>query len=442
MQKEVSAKEQHPGKDPGNFPFILMAAITVGFVLFLFSHPTAWLYLLNLSYFGIPFLDSYALLAAGEAHMMGLNVFEPNPLDPFGRPHSYSRWWLLMGDLGLTRKHIYDVGIIVNGLFLTSALIVLRPRCWTDASVGALAICSSAVLFGVERANNDLLIFTLLSIVPMLLNWRMRFGIPAAWLALFLATGLKYFPVMGYLIFIKKLKDVRVLWWVIFTAFAATAAYIFYYLNDLYLVGNILLNRTPLPHAATIGSWMLFYRIGLSMEVSQLLVWPCLTAILVGSFMLTTKYKLTLPQIDSRRESFFLMGAGIMVFSFFVTINFDYRSVFLLFTLPYLLKLARSPEASISLRRAIWIVLLLIMALLWSEGVHNTYIINLKSLKIVDGVIDYGKFFIFKNSLSWVVITSLIFISFLMLKPEVIRLWPELIELFKIRRPGSKVSRG
>ena len=434
MQKEESIKEQHPGKDPGNLPFILMAALTVGFVLFLFSHPAAWLYLLNLSYFGIPFLDSYALLAASEAHMMGLNVFEPNPLDIFGRPHSYSRWWLLMGDLGLTREHIYVMGIIVNSLFLTSVLIVLRPRCWTDASVGVLAICSSAVLLGVERANNDLIIFALLSTVPILLNWRMRLGIPAAWLVLFLATGLKYFPAMGYIVFIKKLKDIQVLWWVIFSALAATSAYIFYYLSDINLVRNILVDMTPLSNAATIGSWLFFYRIGLSMEFSQWLVWPCLAAILVGGFILATKYKLTLPQIDSRRESFFLMGAGIMVFSFFVTISYDYRSVFLLFTLPYLLKLTRSPEASVSLRRAIWIVLLLVMALLWSEGVHNTYIINLKSLKIVDGVIDYSKFFIFKNSLVWVVITSLIFISFLMLKPEVIRLWPELLELLKIRR--------
>src|SRR4051812_23648789 len=49
-----------------------------------------------------PFLDLRALISAGEIQQQGLDPHVSNPLDPYGRVHGYSDWWLILGRLGVT----------------------------------------------------------------------------------------------------------------------------------------------------------------------------------------------------------------------------------------------------------------------------------------------------------------------------------------------------
>jgi hypothetical protein len=56
------------------------------------------------------FLDSHAVLYAGDAARLGLDPNAPKPDDAFLQVHHYSDWWFGLGKLGLTRKDNFLVG--------------------------------------------------------------------------------------------------------------------------------------------------------------------------------------------------------------------------------------------------------------------------------------------------------------------------------------------
>jgi hypothetical protein len=116
---------------------LLSAAGLLGFV----SLP--WLQRkLGIFDFGRWFLDSLAVLAANDAVMAGIDVEKSNPLDVFGRPHSYSNWWFVLGRLGLGR----DDNFIVGGVWVLAFLLVvwasLRPRNYREALWSTLLVLS------------------------------------------------------------------------------------------------------------------------------------------------------------------------------------------------------------------------------------------------------------------------------------------------------------
>jgi hypothetical protein len=84
------------------------------------------------------FLDLVAVLAAGQAHAAGLDVYvPPNPFDPFGRPHCYGPWWLVTGVLGLTVAEARWLGLLLALAFIASAAAVLAPRRVSAAALAA-----------------------------------------------------------------------------------------------------------------------------------------------------------------------------------------------------------------------------------------------------------------------------------------------------------------
>lgn len=160
------------------------------FALFGVDHRMGW------------FLDSYAILASNDAVAAGLNPWEVNPLDPLGRPHVYSHWWLWLSSLGLSREDNFFLG----GLFVAAFFAViswwLRPRSAGAAILCLAVVTAPPVVLAVERGNNDLLIFALLApVVPMVLSGR-RWVRWIAILPLLVATGLKFYPAVAGLVLI------------------------------------------------------------------------------------------------------------------------------------------------------------------------------------------------------------------------------------------------
>lgn len=155
----------------------------------------------RLAWFGMAsypqFIDSLAVLSAGEAAQLGLDVYRPNPLDPYRRPHSYSSVWLLLGDLGLTRADNLWFALTLIALTVGAALWVLRPQTGREAIEGWLALAGPGVLLAFYRANNDLWVFVVLSLlVPCVLH-RLRLARMAAPFVVAFATALKYYPLVA-----------------------------------------------------------------------------------------------------------------------------------------------------------------------------------------------------------------------------------------------------
>ncbi|PTX95543.1 glycosyltransferase 87 family protein [Opitutus sp. ER46] len=139
------------------------------------------------------FADTVAILAAGQAQQAGLDIYLPNPFDPFGRPHVYGPGWLVTGPLGLTVGDASWLGGILVLAFVIAAVAVLAPRCGRDAGLALLALCSPPLMLGMHRANNDLVVFLLLAMGAWLLG-RSRWLAAAGGALLGLAATLKLYP--------------------------------------------------------------------------------------------------------------------------------------------------------------------------------------------------------------------------------------------------------
>jgi hypothetical protein len=160
------------------------------------------LFTLGITDFGQWYLDSYAVLAAVDAVRMGVDPHGPNPLDPFLRNHKYSDWWFALRGFGLTREHNFIVGSSWVAAFALTAWLAVRPRNFWESGWLAVLLLSPPVLLGINRANNDLVIFALLGwcgVAAAGRLWRSQ------WVAtglLALATGLKFYPVVAALAFL------------------------------------------------------------------------------------------------------------------------------------------------------------------------------------------------------------------------------------------------
>lgn len=301
------------------------------------------------------FLDSYAVLAASDGAQLGLDPAAPNPLDAFHRPHSYSDWWLLLGRLGLTRADNFLLGGAWVAGFLASLLLMLRPRSLGAAAWFTLLAVSPPIYLGIVRANNDLVIFALLTLAAATFRWR---GTAAPYLALALiavATGLKFYPVAAgvALLLVSGVRARR-------RALVVAAV----------VLGGVLLSVAPQvprgsfrlePEAHTMGARIGLMDLGLPAGVA--------TASGVGLLAL-------LAAIASRRgwttglaeetsgqgeRAAMTVAAAVLTFCFLATINFGYRWCFALGLAPWLWTRRHAAPAA-------RVLLVLLPLVLWKDG--------------------------------------------------------------------------
>jgi hypothetical protein len=105
------------------------------------------------------FADLNAVLSASDCHILGYDVFRQNAC---GALHVYGSGWLLLGQIGLGRADVWWLGFAINVVFMLLVTVLLRPRGALELVAGLLLVCSPPVLLGMERANNDLIIFILI----------------------------------------------------------------------------------------------------------------------------------------------------------------------------------------------------------------------------------------------------------------------------------------
>lgn len=139
------------------------------------------------------FFDLRGTLAAAELAHRGGNPYAFNPLDPAGRPHLYSSWWLALGR-GLDRTDTNAAGLGLTLVLLGVALACWWPRTRREALIEAAVLVSPAWLLAVYRGNIDLAIFALLAVtIACFARAGPRAHVAAAALAGVVGI-LKYFP--------------------------------------------------------------------------------------------------------------------------------------------------------------------------------------------------------------------------------------------------------
>lgn len=308
-----------------------------------------------------PFMDLHGILAAVDAARAGMDPFVPNSFDPYHRPHVYTEWWLELGRLGLTRADTIWLGVVLVAVVLLTALVMVRPRTRTEGAGLVLLLVSPAFLMTVNRANNDLVVFVLISVG--LLCFRREAWEPRALGVLLFALSavLKYYP----LVTLVLLFDVRsrrgllgslalyalvlVLAWPGMEPGLKSAAKYIPQPDWLYAYGApVLLRNFGL--AGTLG-WLV--PAGLMAVWAAVSAWPETAGPGVG---------FSPEEQASERE--FIMGAAMLTGLFFLGSSFVYKLVFAIWLLPWLWQPQADP-AEARWRRITWSLLL---AVVWLEG--------------------------------------------------------------------------
>jgi len=143
-----------------------------------------------------PFLDLYALLAGCDAASLGLNPLLPNPLDPYHRPFGFSEWWFELARLGWGRKDTLWLGTVLIVVTLVAAVAMVRPANRREQYGLGLLLISPAWLLAVNRANQDLVVFLLVSLGLVCFRRSGRLARALGVILFAAAAVLKYFPLV------------------------------------------------------------------------------------------------------------------------------------------------------------------------------------------------------------------------------------------------------
>lgn len=141
-----------------------------------------------------PYVDLVAVLSAGEAHARGIDVYHRNPLDPYGRPHVYGPAWLWTGKIGLVTEDAWWAGTGLATIFIIAVAFLLAPRDAREALSGLPLLLSPPLVLGLERGNNDLVVFLLLLSAAWCVASPARAGGVAGAAQLVLSAALKFYP--------------------------------------------------------------------------------------------------------------------------------------------------------------------------------------------------------------------------------------------------------
>ena len=329
------------------------------------------------------FLDWHAVLAASDCKALGYNPFISNPCDLGGRVHNYGGIWLYLGQLGLTRTDFFWSALAFLVLpYVVSASFLLNPTRLSEFVLGLSLILSPASMLGIERANIDILIFAVLFAGAVLLVHQ-RLAIRISGLGLyFLAAVSKLYPITAALTAVvgaKSRRETLLIWSLVGFAFAA---YLYSVRDQLLIVQKTIPQPAP-AEGLVFGAKLLFLHLNTIRSVPLLHVTniEVTTAIAAALTLLISLWLVRLikwPAPLARLEAACIVtGGSVLALTFFVSSNYDYRCVFIIFTVPYLFRVARSGNllqawaARISLALSVYVM--------WAFGTHQAILSLLTS---------------------------------------------------------------
>ena len=355
----MSARVPAPAKPGLLTPPLLLAVLGLTGWMLCMLWPRL-LVLFGIASYGRWYLDSYAVLAALDALRAGLDPTAPNPLDQLGRDHKYSDWWFALRWLGLTRDSNFIVGSAWVGAFALTTWQTVRPRNFREAGWIAALLLAPPVLLAVHRANNDLVILTILAVCGVAAagpTWGRQI---LALGALMLATGLKFYPAVAALAFLwtRPLRRMPVALLLALLVAALTLASVWPQLSR----GQFSLPST----LHTMGAPLLWRDLGWS-GPGSLWLGLVLIALAAAGFAwgrFTTGLAI---EGEVRERLLAALGAIVLLACFAAGINYAYRWIYALWMGLWLWRRATAPAP----RRQQWTARLgcvLLLLCFWLDG--------------------------------------------------------------------------
>lgn len=334
------------------------------------------------------FNDLRGLLVWADLYGSGIDPRLYDHPSPSIQTMNYPRIWMYIHHLGLGENCTTAAGMVIIALFLAGLLIGLPRLNHKGVAFIIAAVASPAVLLGIERVNIDLFLFFILSLAVACVSTRPFF----AWAAVVLTFELKLYPIFGLLVLLRKKASV------FFGLMLAAFAYVFLRaicnMDELALIAA----TTPRSSYASFGI-RIFSQLMESYGPAAALAAQTLSCAVVAATLILSFRALGLSEPDTlgetdtdpRRLDAFRMGAAIYTGTFLIGNNWDYRLLFLIFTIPQLLdwRLHASPIVS----RAALAVLAATYLALWHFPITRVLLLlipfGLKAALILDQVSHY-----------------------------------------------------
>lgn len=322
---------------------LFVCLILVTYWLLIFSFKILFnLDIMKLS--GVPtispyFADLRVITSGLDCARLGYDPLINNPCDPWKRVMNYPRIWQSLEIFGIKQEHTFIIGIILAILFYFSALKFISIINKKEAMIYSLILLSPAFILAVERGNNDLLVFIILSVslIYFIKNEYLFYS------ALLSCSLIKLYPFAAFSVCLKEKKKTFLK--IIFIFGLLFSIYIIVTFRDIMLISE----GTPRVFYYSYGcigvinslNYLLKHFFDIQIKHLYIASWVLIFFVLFAVYSVSffKKIKIT---YNSNNLSSFRIGASIYVTTFILGQNFVYRLVFLFFTLPLLLEWIRT----------------------------------------------------------------------------------------------------
>lgn len=345
--------ERQVGKQSYFYSFIpVLVCLIVVFSPFLANYFWGWHYKRTWWSLGVDaykpyFADLRGVLAPIECFEQGLDPYLNNPCDFKSRPFNYPRIWLSLSSLGLNQSHSEMIGISLGLLWLVFVFILNSKQKLDYALIMTLCLISPPVLLALERGNIDLIIFMILALIPIMASYNSFL----ATLLILLSAVLKLFPAVLFVILPIEWGKKGIICFC--SGVLLFAGYIFITFSDL----TLIFNATPAKLNNAFGAPILFEHFNFA-NPKKLALGAAFIGVGISFFLgLLTYDKKNTFNLDSGLS--FLIGTLIFVSTFSLSHNFNYRLIFTLFTVAFLIG-----NRGI---RSCQIALIILLLVLWGE---------------------------------------------------------------------------
>ena len=324
------------------------------------------------------FSDARVITASAESHALGFDPMVYNPRHPSGELMDYPRIWQLLFHLGIDQKDtIYFEAAFVS-LFFLGIFIFVGEINQAIAVALACGIFSPAVLLGIERGDNDLVIFFVLALSLMVI----RKSTAASAGVIAFAFILKLFPVFAAAVFFKE--DRRRFFKFLTGSILFVGTYCILLRNEIGAV-RAAVSTTDWDSYGIAVNWLEMERLIHHPLLSRLVCYAVIGALIILCVLLPVRPRKSQDvAADEMHIDAFRMGASIYVGTYLLGSNFDYRLMFLLFTIPQLTQWLSNSDSW--LRRAARITFACTLYSLWS--IFLSRVLNAVSAAWVQLLVD------------------------------------------------------
>ncbi len=345
------------------------------------------------------FYDMHVLLDYAACAAKGFDAYIPHSCNPenFNIPPI----WLGLGQLEIDGSASTWLSIVI----ITAACLVvvglLKGRSITAGALTLLAVLSPSVLMGVERANADLVIFSLVGLAALTYDERRPWPLLSSLALLGLATILKLFPVFCVALGVRATRRS-----LLFSSALVSLSMI--YLAAIFSYILLIRRNVPTTFMLSYGYKVIFLGFDhLRVEARQdplalADTWvPSAIAIVVLGLavavsLIRFRRGRNVPAASkSVAGTAYLFGSGIYCGTFMLGTNFIYRLMFLILCLPQLIDWQSEAKERGQGAMTRGALLAVVLSVLWLNGDANGH----STFLLIPQLIDWLLFFAFATIL-------------------------------------------